>query len=181
MGANAGDLDQRTAWRKPRRTRRGFQRLGGGGSWGLADGTAAFANQENDKVVGTVIVHAGDKGVAAFDAVNQAIVAQKFQRAVDRDRRWTRLLLQTVDDFIGAKRAMAGQQNFEHVAPHRREPLGARGALRFRMRNGGTAAALMIVIRGGLRATWLAWVAGFGRQCRRSDYSLVRAGRGCLV
>jgi hypothetical protein len=149
MCANAGNLNQRTAWRKACRARRRFQRLGGGVSRRLADRTAAFANEENHKVAGTVIVHAGNKGVAAFDAVHEAVVAQKFQRAVNRDRCRTCFVLQAVDDFIGAERAMAAQQDFKYVAPHWREPLSARGALRFRMRNRGAGAALMIMIRGG--------------------------------
>ena len=34
-----------------------------------------------------VIVHAGDEGVAAFDAVHEALLAQEVERAVDGDRR----------------------------------------------------------------------------------------------
>jgi hypothetical protein len=146
MRTNAGDLDQRTAWRKARCARRGLERLGRGASRRFADRATAFANQENDKIAGAMIVHAGNEGVAAFDAVNETVVAQKFERSINRYRRRTRPLLQAVNDFISAERAMAAQQNFKHLAPHRGESLRARGALRFGMRNGSAGAALMIVI-----------------------------------
>jgi hypothetical protein len=149
MCANAGDFDQRTAGRKSGRARGRFQRFGSGASRCFADRPATFANQENDKVAGAMIVYAGDKGVAAFDAVNETVIAQKCERTINRDWRRPRLPLQAVDDFIGAKRAMAAQQNFEYMAPHRREPLGARRALRFGMRNRSAGAALMVVIGGG--------------------------------
>jgi len=41
--------------------------------------------------------------------VNEIVVAQKFERSINRDRRRTRFLLQAVNDFISAKRAMATQ------------------------------------------------------------------------
>jgi len=59
----------------------------------LADGAAVFADQEHDDVVVAVIVHASDKRVAALDAMNETVLAQKFERAVDRDRRRTIFLL----------------------------------------------------------------------------------------
>ena len=75
MRANAGDFDQRTAWRKAGRARRGFERLGSGASRCFADRAAAFANQENDKIAGAMIMHASDEGVAAFNAVHETVVA----------------------------------------------------------------------------------------------------------
>ena len=156
MRANAGDFDQRTAWRKAGRARRGFERLGGGTTRRFADRATAFANEENDKIASAMIVHASDEGVAAFDAVNKTVVAQKFERSINRDWRRTRLLLQAVNDLIGAKRAMAAQQNFKHLAPHRGQSLGARGTLRFGMCDGSAGAALMVVI-------------GSGENCGRHD------------
>ena len=96
-----------------------------------------------------MIVHAGDEGVAAFDTVNETVVAQKFEHSINRDRRRSRLLLQAVNDFISAERAMAAQQNFKYLTPHRGESLRARGALRFGMGNGSAGAALMVVIGRG--------------------------------
>jgi hypothetical protein len=149
MRANAGDFDQRTAWREADRARRDFKRFGSRASRRFADRATAFADQENDKIAGAMIVHAGNESVAAFDAVNETVVAQKFKRSINCDRRRTRLLLQAVNDFIGAKRAMAAQQNLKHLAPHRGESLRARGALRFGMGNRSAGAALMVVIGRG--------------------------------
>jgi hypothetical protein len=56
--------------------------------------------------------------------------------------------LQAIDDFIRPKRTMTAEQDLKHLAPHRREPLGTFGTLRFGMGNGGTGAALVIVIGG---------------------------------
>ena len=55
---------------------------------------------------------------------------------------------ESLDDLVGAERAVAVQHRFEHVAAHRSEPLRAGGALRFGMRNGGAGAAAVVVIRG---------------------------------
>ena len=179
MRANAGDFDQRTAWRKAGCARRGFERLGSGATWCFADRTTAFANQENDKIAGAMIVHTSDEGVAAFDAVNETVIAQKFERSINRNRRRPRLLLQAVNDFIGAKRAMAAQQNFKHLAPHRGQSLGARGALRFGMCNGSAGAALMIVTGSGENyGRHDCLVLGPARR-RRGAYALVRAGLFC--
>ncbi len=148
MGANAGDFDEGASRRKTGGARRSFQRFSSSISGRFTDRATPFANQEDDKIAAAVIVHASDKRVAAFDAVNQTVVAQKFERTINCDRRWPGLLVQAIDDFIGAKRAMAGEQYFQHLSPHRREPLGPRGALRLGMSNRGAGAALVIVIRG---------------------------------
>jgi hypothetical protein len=179
MRTNAGDFHQRTAWRKACRARRGSKSLGSGASRRFADRATAFADQENDKISGAMIVHAGDEGVAAFDAVSQTVVAQKFERSINRDRRWPRLLLHAVNDFVGPKRAMAAQQNFKHLAPHRGESLRARGALRFGMGDGGAGAALMVVVgRGKNCGRHAGLVLGPDRR-RRSAYALVCAGPFC--
>jgi len=109
MRTNAGDFDQWTARRKAGRARGDFEHLGSGASRCFTNRATAFANQENDKIAGAMIVHARDEGVAALDAVNEIVVAQKFERSINRDRRRTRFLLQAVNDFISAKRAMATQ------------------------------------------------------------------------
>ena len=43
-----------------------------------------LADEEDHRVAAGVIVHAGDEGIAALDPMNKAIVAQKFERAIDR-------------------------------------------------------------------------------------------------
>ena len=120
MCTNAGDFNERAPWRKAGRARGGFQRFGGRTARSFADGAAAFANQEDYEIAGAMIVHAGDEGVAAFDAVNESIVAEKFECPINRDWCRTRLLLQPIDNFIGAQRTVAGEQNFKHLTPHRR-------------------------------------------------------------
>ena len=87
MRANAGDLDQRAFRRKTRRARGCFERLRDGAARRLADGAASLADQKHDEIVAAVIVHAGDERVAAFDAMHETVVAQKIERAIDRDRR----------------------------------------------------------------------------------------------
>jgi hypothetical protein len=126
-----------------------------------------------------MIVHAGNEGVAAFDTMNKTVVAQKFERAINRDWRRTRLLLQAVNDFIGAKWAVAAQQNFEHLAPHRGEPLRARGALRFGMGNRGAGAALMVVVGRGKNCGRHDGLVLCPASARRSPYALVCAVRFC--
>ena len=53
----------------------------------FADRAAVFADQEHDRIAVGVMVHASDEGVAAFDAMHEAVVAQKIERTIDRDRR----------------------------------------------------------------------------------------------
>jgi hypothetical protein len=149
MRADAGDFDQRTLRRESHRARRRLERFRGGAAGHFADCSTAFADQKNDEIVAAVIVYASDERVAALDAMNETVLAQKFERAVDRDRRRTTFLLQSINNFVGAKRPMACQQSFEHLPPYRREPLRARCTLRFRVGNGGAGAAFMVVVGGG--------------------------------
>ena len=93
-----------------------------------------------------VIVHASDESVAALDAMDETVVAQKIERAIDRDRRRPVLVRQPLDDLVGAERLVARQQRFQHLAAHRRQPLRARRALRFGMRDRRAGAALVIVV-----------------------------------
>ena len=101
-----------------------------------------------------VIVHAGDECVAALDSVHEALLAQEIERAIDGNRRRPRTpRRQPVDQLIGAKRGMAGEQRLQHAAADRRQPLGARGADRLGMGNGVAGAALVVVTgRGKYRA-----------------------------
>ena len=126
--------------RKAGRSRGGLERFRNVAAGRLADGTAALADQEHDEIVAAVIMHAGDEGVAALDAVDEAVVAQKIERAVDRDRRRAPMPGEALDDLVGAERAVAVQQRLEHLAAHRGEPLraGAHSA-RVRMRAGAAS------------------------------------------
>ena len=80
MGADTGDLDQRAFRRETGRARGSLERFGGGAARRLADRSAAFADQENHEIATLMVVHAGDKGVAALDPMNETVIAQKFQR-----------------------------------------------------------------------------------------------------
>src|SRR5438067_1255980 len=132
MGADAGNLDHGTLGHKSGRSRGSLERFRDVAAGRLADGTAALADQEHDEVVVPgVIVHAGDEGIAALDAVDEAVVAQKIERAIDRDRCRAPLPGESFDDLVGAERTVTVEQRFEHVAAHRSEPLRAGGAQHF--------------------------------------------------
>src|ERR1700676_5504232 len=80
MGADAADFDhrrfRREAGRPRRRAQRGCNRYRGG----LAHGPATLADQEHDRFCAGVVVDAGHEGIAALDAMDEAVVAQEFKR-----------------------------------------------------------------------------------------------------
>ena len=84
--ADAGDFDYGTLWRKTRRARRGLERFSGGAAWRRADRAAALADQKDDQIVAAVVVDANHERVASLDAVNEAVLAQKIERAMDGNR-----------------------------------------------------------------------------------------------
>ena len=127
-------------WRKTRRARRGFERFGGTATRRLADGAAAFADQKDDEIIAAVVMDASHESVASLDAVDETVLAQEFERAIDGDRGRAGPLPQPAHDLVGTERLMARQQSLQDLPPHRGEPLRARGALRFRMRDGGAGA-----------------------------------------
>ena len=97
-----------------------------------------------------MIMHAGDEGVAAGDAVHQAVLTQELQRAVGRDRRRAHTSRrQFFDNVIGAKRLVAGEQRGEHFAPDGREALAAFETAPLRNRHRVVEAAVVVVIRRG--------------------------------
>ena len=97
-----------------------------------------------------MVVRAGEPGVAALDAVHEAVLHQKIQRAVDRDRgRPRHRFRQFVDHLIGAERAVAGQQRLQHLAADRGEFLRPLGADLFGMRDRVRGAAAVIMVRRG--------------------------------
>ena len=93
-----------------------------------------------------MIVNASDESVTALNAVDQVVVAQKIERAIHRDRCGPSIPTQSLHNLIGAERLVACEQGFEHVTAHRRQPLRARGAQLFCMRDGGARAGVMIVV-----------------------------------
>src|SRR5262249_41716008 len=68
--APPADLDHRRLRGKAGGTRGAGQRARDLGRRRLADRAAALADQEHHELAGEVIVHAGDEGVAALDAVH---------------------------------------------------------------------------------------------------------------
>jgi hypothetical protein len=147
MRANAGDLDHRAFRRKARGAAGAFQRLRDRAAGRFADGAAALADQEHDRIAVGVMAHASDKGVAAFDPMDETVVPQEIEGAIDRDRRWPRPMRQALHDLVGAQRSVTGKERFEHVTAHRRQPLRARRAELFRVRDRGAGAAAVIVVR----------------------------------
>ena len=79
--------------------------------------------------------------------MDEAVVAQKIERAIDRDRCRAPLPGESFDDLVGAERTVTVEQRFEHVAAHRGEPLRAGGAQHFRVRDGRAGAASVVVVR----------------------------------
>src|SRR5215831_6415069 len=129
--ADAGELDHRRFRRKAGGARRGGQRRGDVARRRLPDGAAALADEKHHQRAGGVIVHAGDKGVAAFDAVHEAVLTQELERAVSGDRRQARPLeREPIDDLVGAQRLVAAQERGEHLAPDRGQALAALRAQR---------------------------------------------------
>ena len=145
MRANAGDLNHRAFRRKARGTAGTFQRLGDGAAGRFADRAAILADQEYNRIAVGMWMHTRDKGIAALDPVHQTMVAQKIERAIHRDRRRPRATPQPLHDLVSAERLVAGEQRLQHLPAHRCQPLGARDAEVFGMRDSGAGAAVMIV------------------------------------
>ena len=87
----------------------------------LARPAAIVAQHENgDGTVPPFRVGTGHIGIAALDAMDKALLHEKFQRSIDRDRGKGRLarflaqLVHPVQNIIGAGGNMAGSENFEH-------------------------------------------------------------------
>src|ERR1700744_6262413 len=83
MRAGAGDLYYRQFRYKPGGTRRGVESFRARGGQNLAHRAAAFADQERHHGGGVMVVRAGEIGVATLDAMDEAIVHQELQRAID--------------------------------------------------------------------------------------------------
>src|SRR6266404_2110667 len=153
VGAGACDLDDGEFWRESGRARRRVEALRHGGRGNFANGTAMIADQERHHRGFVMIMRAGEEGVAALDSVNEAVLHQKIERAVDRDRRRPRHRLgEFVDHLIGAERAVARQQRLQHLAPDwgefLRPPRADLLSMRHRFRS---AAAVIVVGRGKCR------------------------------
>src|SRR5262249_36033482 len=83
--AGSGDLDHRQMGGKTGAAGSRRERLAGGGGRGLANGPAAFADQERNQCIRMMVAPARHEGVAALDPMHEAVVAQEIQRPIDRD------------------------------------------------------------------------------------------------
>lgn len=136
----------------------------------LVDAAAGLADQEGDDLVGAVAVQAGEIGVAGREAVDEALLDEEIERAIDRDRREAAPAgrRHPVREVIGAHGAMVGMQRLEGLAPDRRQaqaalaakPLGTRQRVRGvqSVIMGMATGAVIVVIMGAggmFRGVWL--------------------------
>ena len=96
---------------------------------------AAFLAQQQHALVGVADVLARRIGVAALDLVQEAVLEQELERAIDGRRRDRLAFLarQRVEDRVGAERGAAVAENVEHAASRRGQlqTLRRAGALHF--------------------------------------------------
>lgn len=127
----------------------GLKGLADGCGGGLGDGVAFAADQKGG---GMNLAHmgAGGKGVQAADAVDKALILKELQRAVGNGR----LVAIACGDkafqhFVGAKGAVAFQQNLQGVAADRGQALTRGGQTLFGAGHGIHRAGRMVVGRKG--------------------------------
>jgi hypothetical protein len=147
MRTNAGDFDHRAFRRETRRAAGGFKSFRDSAARRLADGAAALADQEHDRVTVGVMMHTSHECIATLNTMDQTVIAQEFECPVNRDRRRTTPIRQPFHDFVGAERSVTRKQRFKHMTTHRRQTLRTRRAELFRVRDCGTGAAAVIVVR----------------------------------
>ena len=83
----------------------------------LVDAAAVAADQELDGVVVADAFLAGDEGVEAFDAVDEAVLEEEVERAVDGGGHGVVADgLEAVEHGVGADGALALEHDAEHVA-----------------------------------------------------------------
>jgi hypothetical protein len=95
-----------------------FERIGHGAAGRFANGSAVLADQKHDRIAVGVMMHAGDKCVAALDAMDETVVAQEVERAVYRDRRQPAAMRQSLDDFVSAEWGSGAVRAWRIALPH---------------------------------------------------------------
>lgn len=155
MGAAPAHFDDAAAGRKPRRCGQPIERGEHARIRRLVDAAAGLADEKHDRLVRTMAVRAGDKGVSALEAVGKTLFEQEIQCPIDGDRRealaGTRC--QRVGDVVGAERAMGAEQRAQHRPANGSEAQARTPAGRFgiRERTGrGVGAVARMVAAAGL-------------------------------
>ena len=104
---------------------------------------------------------AADEGVHALDAMDQPVLDQEIERAIDGRRRRAEILVaQLVEQRVGADRLVARPHQLEHPLAQRREAQALVGAQLFRGHDRILDAVLMVVTFAG-RVAVRGALAGF--------------------
>ena len=133
------------------------------GRFGLGRGAAVLAEQEHKRRFRAgrgmaMFVDAGEKGVAALDAMGEAIGDQEIQGTVDRDRAGAaRLPGDAIHDLVGRDRRVTLQHRLQDLPSLLGEAQPLVAAALLGAGNGPAAADLMIVVgiveQGSLQAS----------------------------
>ena len=92
-------------------------------------GVAAFAADQEEAAMRLARMTATDEGVHALDAVDEPVLDQEIEGAVDGGRRRAQVLVaQLVEQRVGADRLVARPHEFEHAPAQRRESQVLAGA-----------------------------------------------------
>lgn len=147
MLAAADDLDDLVRGLEVPAVRHAPDRLAHCGRGILVDAAADFADQEGDRLIGAMAMRAGDEGVARAQAVDEALLDQKVERPVDRDRREAPPARRRdpVGEIIGPDRLVIAIERLQRLAPDRRQPQAALAAGRLGPRQTGGSLGRMIV------------------------------------
>ena len=124
--ATARDFNNLRAWREILRARQFCHVMRERVRCALGHLAAGVANQEGNGLVCVMAVPAGEERVAAFDAMNEAVLHEEIQRPIDRDRRGpaTGLIGQQVDQLVSADRPVRAGERVQHTLPSRRHAAG---------------------------------------------------------
>lgn len=98
-----------------------------GGRGILVDAAADLADQEGHDLVGAMAVQAGDIGVARGEAMDEALLDQEVERAIDRDRREAAPTggRNPVGEIVGSDRTMICVERLQGLGADRRQAQAA--------------------------------------------------------
>ena len=134
MRAGALDFDDRHGVPKSRFFSDAGEEWRDGRGRGLADRTAVVAHQKCDDRVAVMVVSASEVGIAALYPVDQPLLHQEFERAINRNRGWSPLAAgKHIHNLVRADRLMARRQRLQDSPARRGEPLPTLSAHGFRV------------------------------------------------